>query len=85
MRFLPDRVRRVLPGDTAWAWETLAQHLPPQFDLGGGTAVAAHLGHRKSRDLSSVGDRPAFSRRSRPSCTIAHLHAGGQACVPVIL
>jgi len=51
MSGLPDRVRRVLPGDTAWAWETLAPHLPPQLDLGGGTAVAAHLGHRESRDL----------------------------------
>jgi hypothetical protein len=48
---LPDRVRRILPPDTATAWLTLAPHLPPDLHLGGGTAVAVHLGHRESRDL----------------------------------
>jgi hypothetical protein len=51
MNALPDRVRRVLPPDTAAAWLTLAPHLPPELYLGGGTAVAVHLGHRESRDL----------------------------------
>ncbi len=51
MSGLPDRVRRILPADTAEAWLTLAPHLPRDLYLGGGTAVAVHLGHRKSRDL----------------------------------
>jgi predicted nucleotidyltransferase component of viral defense system len=48
---LPDRLRRILPADTARSWLTLAGHLPGELYLGGGTAVAAHLGHRESRDL----------------------------------
>lgn len=48
---LPDRVRRILPADTARAWLALAPHLPKQLYLGGGTAVAVHLAHRESRDL----------------------------------
>lgn len=48
---LPDHVRRILPVDTAKAWLTLAPYLPRELYLGGGTAVAVHLGHRKSRDL----------------------------------
>jgi len=48
---LPEQVRRILPADTAKAWRTLAPHLPKELYLGGGTAVAVHLGHRESRDL----------------------------------
>jgi Nucleotidyl transferase AbiEii toxin, Type IV TA system len=48
---LPAAVRRVLPADTAMTWLTLAPHLPAELYLGGGTAVAVHLGHRESRDL----------------------------------
>ncbi len=48
---LPERLRRILPADTAETWLTLAPHLPAQLQLGGGTAVAVHLGHRESRDL----------------------------------
>jgi hypothetical protein len=48
---LPDRVRRILPAETAAAWLTLGPHLPRGLHLGGGTAVAVHLGHRESRDL----------------------------------
>lgn len=51
MNDLPDRVRRILPADTVTAWLTLAPHLPRELYLGGGTAVAVHLGHRESRDL----------------------------------
>lgn len=51
MSDLPDHVRRILPADTAAAWLTLAPHLPRELYLGGGTAVAVHLGHRESRDL----------------------------------
>lgn len=48
---LPDRVRQILPVDTAETWLTLAPHLPKALYLGGGTAVAVHLAHRESRDL----------------------------------
>lgn len=58
MSELPDRVRHVLPSDTARAWLTLAPHLPKELHLGGGTAVAAHLGHRESRDLDFFFHRP---------------------------
>lgn len=51
MTGLPDHVRRILPADTAAAWLTLAPSLPRELHLGGGTAVAVHLGHRESRDL----------------------------------
>jgi hypothetical protein len=51
MTDLPADLRRVLPGDTAATWETLAPRLPPALYLGGGTAVAVHLNHRESRDL----------------------------------
>jgi hypothetical protein len=48
---LPERIRRILPVDTAAAWLAIAPHLPQELYLGGGTAVAVHLGHRESRDL----------------------------------
>lgn len=51
MSDLPVRLRRVLPADTAATWLTIAPRLPPAIYLGGGTAVAVHLGHRESRDL----------------------------------
>ncbi len=50
-RELPEHVRRILPADTARAWMTLAPHIPKGLYLGGGTALAVHLGHRESRDL----------------------------------
>jgi hypothetical protein len=46
-----DRVRKVLPPDTAAAWDAMAQIVPPDAYLGGGTAIAVHLAHRISRDL----------------------------------
>lgn len=55
---LPDHVRRILPADTAKAWLTLAPHLPRELYLGGGTAIAVHLGHRESRDLDFFFHRP---------------------------
>lgn len=48
---LPERVRAILPPDTTSAWLTLAPSLPSELYLGGGTAVAARLAHRESRDL----------------------------------
>ncbi|MGH9156089.1 MAG: nucleotidyl transferase AbiEii/AbiGii toxin family protein [Acidimicrobiales bacterium] len=48
---VPDWLTPVLPGHTAEAWEALGTILPPHAYLGGGTAIAAHLQHRVSRDL----------------------------------
>jgi hypothetical protein len=44
-------VRRILPPDTAGTWDAIAPVIPPGAYLGGGTAIAVHLGHRVSRDL----------------------------------
>jgi hypothetical protein len=46
-----DRVRKILPPDTAATWDTITQVVPPDAYLGGGTAIAVHLAHRVSRDL----------------------------------
>jgi hypothetical protein len=46
-----DHVRRILPPDTAATWDAIARLVPPDAYLGGGTAIAVHLGHRMSRDL----------------------------------
>ena len=48
---VPDWLEQLLPGHTAEAWEVLADILPADAYLGGGTGVAAHLQHRLSRDL----------------------------------
>ncbi len=45
-----DRVREILPPDTAATWDAIAPLVPPGAYLGGGTAIAVHLGHRVSRD-----------------------------------
>jgi hypothetical protein len=46
-----DRIRAILPPDTAATWDALAAIVPADAYLGGGTAIAVHLGHRISRDL----------------------------------
>jgi hypothetical protein len=46
-----DRIRKILPPDTAATWDAIAPLVPPGAYLGGGTAIAVHLGHRVSRDL----------------------------------
>lgn len=51
MRVLSERVRGILPPDTASTWETIAPLVPSAAYLGGGTAIAVHLAHRVSRDL----------------------------------
>jgi Nucleotidyl transferase AbiEii toxin, Type IV TA system len=48
---LPERVRGILPPDTAATWEIIAAVVPSTAYLGGGTAIAVHLAHRVSRDL----------------------------------
>ena len=46
-----DRVREILPPDTAATWDAIAPPVPSDAYLGGGTAIAVRLGHRISRDL----------------------------------
>jgi hypothetical protein len=48
---LPAWLRAVLPHDTAETWELIAPQLAPELYLAGGTGLAVHLQHRKSRDL----------------------------------
>jgi hypothetical protein len=62
---LPDRIRDILPPDTAETWLTLARQLPSALYLGGGTAVAAHLAHRESRDLDFFFHRPVDLKKLR--------------------
>ncbi len=48
---LPAEIAKILPPETAWAWERIAPVLPADCRLAGGTALAVHLHHRESRDL----------------------------------
>lgn len=61
---LSPQLTAVLPEDTASTWEITADILPEGIYLVGGTAVAAHLFHRISRDLDLFfeGDAPPFDQ-----------------------
>jgi hypothetical protein len=48
---LPGWLAQLLEADTANAWVRIAAAVPAGAYLGGGTAIAAHLRHRTSRDL----------------------------------
>jgi hypothetical protein len=48
---IPIEVRAILPSDAARTWEAIVPLRPEPAYLVGGTAVAVHIGHRKSRDL----------------------------------
>jgi hypothetical protein len=48
---LPGDLTKILPSETAWAWERIAPIVPSDCRLAGGTALAIHLHHRESRDL----------------------------------
>ncbi len=48
---LPAHLKAVLPLATQKVWEALVGNLPKGAYLVGGTGMAAHLGHRVSRDL----------------------------------
>jgi len=48
---LPAHLGAVLPLSTRRVWEALVRNLPRGSYLVGGTGIAAHLGHRESRDL----------------------------------
>ena len=56
----PERIRNILPADTAMAWELLAPVIPAPAYLAGGTAIAVHLGHRISHDLDFFYHRDAI-------------------------
>lgn len=51
MSEIPPHLRAVLPASTRAAWMALVGSLPPGAYLVGGTGIAAHMGHRESRDL----------------------------------
>lgn len=55
---LPADLRAVLPKDTAQSWLLLREVLAETMVLYGGTALAAHLHHRVSRDLDFFFDDP---------------------------
>lgn len=58
MTAIPPHLRAVLPPSTRAVWEALVGNLPAGAYLVGGTGIAAHLGHRESRDLDFfVGKR----------------------------
>lgn len=48
---VPEWLVGLLPEDTARVWPIVAASTPPDFYLAGGTAIAVHLRHRRSRDL----------------------------------
>ncbi len=74
---MPDRLRAVLDDTTATAWQALAGVLPDDLYLGGGTALAVHLGHRISRDLDFF-----YHRRSVDLAALEdHLRAAGTLAV----
>lgn len=54
---LPPHLRAVLPADTQLAWTRLGPLVPRAAYLVGGTGLAAHLGHRTSRDLDFFLER----------------------------
>ena len=51
MTELPPHLRAVLTASTRAVWLALVGNLPSGAYLVGGTGIAAHLGHRDSRDL----------------------------------
>ena len=55
---LSNSISKVLPPGTQAAWEELVDLRPPPAYLVGGTAIAAHLRHRVSRDLDFFLSEP---------------------------
>lgn len=55
----PDHLASLLPKAVREAWETIVHAVPAEAYLVGGTAVAAHVCHRPSRDLHFFLERPA--------------------------
>ncbi|MDH3399019.1 MAG: nucleotidyl transferase AbiEii/AbiGii toxin family protein [Acidimicrobiia bacterium] len=55
---LPAHLKAVLPPPTREVWQALVGNLPDGAYLVGGTGIAAHLGHRVSRDLDFFVGKP---------------------------
>jgi hypothetical protein len=64
---LPAELARILPSQTAQAWERIAPVVPASCKLAGGTALAVHLGHRESRDLDFFFNDPGLDLDSLES------------------
>lgn len=60
---LPPHLRAVLTPPTAQTWMALVGNLPDGAYLVGGTGIAAHLGHRVSRDLDFFVGEPFEPQR----------------------
>jgi hypothetical protein len=54
----PAHLKAVLPSPTREVWQALVGNLPDGVYLVGGTGIAAHLGHRVSRDLEFFVGEP---------------------------
>lgn len=54
----PEHLATVLPKAVRDLWEAIAHAVPAEAYLVGGTAVAAHVGHRPSQDLDFFLERP---------------------------
>lgn len=55
---IPAHLASVLPRDVRGLWGAIVDVVPTEAYLVGGTAVAAHVGHRPSRDLDFFLERP---------------------------
>jgi hypothetical protein len=77
MRMLSERVRSILPPDTALTWETIAPIVPSAAYLGGDMAIAVHLAHRVCRDLDFFFHRSSINLEG----LITKLSAAGQFAV----
>lgn len=55
---LPKDLRQVLPADAAVRWQQIGDVVPASALLVGGTALAAHIHHRVSRDLDFFVTEP---------------------------
>jgi hypothetical protein len=58
----------ILPAPQRAFWDEDAQHLPGGWVLYGGTAVALHLGHRRSLDFDFFSAAPLDRRELRRHC-----------------
>ena len=56
----------ILPPPQRRLWDELSE-VPREFVLYGGTALALHLGHRRSVDFDFFSDRPLDARRLAPA------------------
>jgi hypothetical protein len=65
-----DRVREILPPDTAATWDAIASVVPHGAYLGGGTAIAVHLGHQLAGTWTSSSTRRVSTSTSWPAASM---------------